>query len=310
MYKARTGGQRLPNRMYRYRLLDVFTDVPFGGNQLAVFPHAEGLDTADMQRIARELNLSECAFAFARNDCPLEWTLRIFTPGVENPFAGHPTIGAAIALADGRVEEGCVQLVLHEAIGPIEVAVSAREGLARLELPTVPEFGPSEIDPGELAEMLGIGAGEVLSGSWSPAPVSCGIPYYIVAVSSLDAARRATLRLDLWRRTLANHWAPHVYVITRETERRDADFHVRMFPPAMAVSEDPATGSAAAALAGFVARAERLSGRHRWMLEQGLELGRPSLIELFADTHGGIVRRVSLAGRAIFMGEGCLRVPS
>jgi trans-2,3-dihydro-3-hydroxyanthranilate isomerase len=291
-------------RSYRYRLLDVFTDVPLGGNQLAVFPEADGLDADAMQQIARELNLSESAFAFRRAG-DLEWRLRIFTPGVENPFAGHPTIGAAIVLArECGVEHGT--LILHEQVGKIPVSVQrgATVDRARLTLPSRPRFGPSDVSTADLAGMLGLDAADILDGAWRPLTVDCGIPYYIIPVRSLDAARRCSLRLDRWERLLADHWAPHVYVVTLETERADADIHVRMFPPAMGVSEDPATGSAAAALAGLLARVDGGSGARRWAIEQGLELGRPSLIELFADLDDGVAVTVSVAGGAICVGEG------
>lgn len=299
---------------YRYQLLDVFTEVPFGGNQLAVFPEASGLMTQQMQQIAREMNLSECAFAFPTDGEKFQWTLRIFTPGVENPFAGHPTIGAAIALAGGAAAQsgGRMTIILHEQIGPITVDVEAKgqNACATLTLPNVPEFGPADRSVGELADMLGIAAEDIGDGAWAPATVSCGIPYYIIPVKSLEAARRCSLRLDRWERLLSRHWAPHVYVIAPETERPDADFHVRMFPPAMSVVEDPATGSAAAALAGLLARIDRGYGRRRWTVEQGVELGRPSFILITADLEEGIATRVSIGGEAVIVGEGVIRAPA
>lgn len=299
---------------YRYQLLDVFTHVPFGGNQLAVFPQATGLTALQMQQIARELNLSECAFAFPVEGRSLEWTLRIFTPGVENPFAGHPTIGGAIALAQEAVGScpPLTRIVLHEAIGPIAVEVGCKRSIpsATLTLPNVPQFGPADCSNAALAEMLGLEPNEIGDGAWAPVTVSCGIPYYIVPVKSLASARRCALRLDRWERLLASHWAPHVYVVALETERADADFHVRMFPPAMSVAEDPATGSAAAALAGLLARVEGGSGRRRWTVEQGLELGRPSFIVVQAELDAGIATRVSIGGEAVVVGQGVIRAPS
>ncbi|HEV2594625.1 MAG TPA: PhzF family phenazine biosynthesis protein [Sphingomicrobium sp.] len=298
---------------YRFQLLDVFTEVPFGGNQLAVFPEASGLTTAQMQKIAREMNLSECAFAFPCEGKKLEWTLRIFTPGVENPFAGHPTIGGAIALAgEAAGPEQRTRIVLHEQIGPIAVEVegNGRSTSARLTLPNLPQFGPADHSVDELAAMLGIEASEIGEGAWAPATVSCGIPYYIIPVKSLDVARRCSLRLDRWERLLASHWAPHVYLIAPETLRRDADFHVRMFPPAMSVAEDPATGSAAAAFAGLLARIDGGSGRRRWSVEQGIELGRPSFIVIHAELEEGVATSVSIVGEAIVVGDGHIRAPS
>lgn len=302
----------MPTQNYRFQLLDVFTDVAFGGNQLAVFPEAQGLSDEEMQAIARELNLSECAFAFAHEGKPLDWTLRIFTPGLENPFAGHPTIGSAIALSGSLRRNGApqVEVTLHEQIGPISVSVESDGQLASaiLTLPTIPQFGPADCPTADLAAMLGIEVDDILEGEWAPATLTCGIPYYVVPVASLEAAQRCSLQLDRWESTLSRHWAPHVYVVARDTERNDADFHVRMFPPAMRVSEDPATGSAAAVLSGLLARIDGGSGPRHWSIEQGHELGRPSLIQLFADLDEGVVQKVSVGGKAVRVGDGEIRI--
>ena len=294
-----------------YRRLDVFTDTAFGGNPLAVFLNAEGLETDQMQRIAREMNLSESVFV-ERTDYPTEWRVRFFTPSIELPFAGHPTVGTAIAL----VQEGFLgsserqELVLHEGVGPISVVVerSSTSTRATLSVLKLPEFGTPDIDREILAAMLSLSPDDVLNGDWAPRPVSCGVPFYFVAVRSLGAIKRVQLRRDLWEQYLATNWAPHLYVITAEVERAGSAIHARMFPPAMGVDEDPATGGAVAALAGFLAKAKRpKDGTTHWRVEQGFELGRPSIIDLEMDVRGGAVVGARLGGAAVAMGGGVLQ---
>ncbi len=304
-------------RKYGYRRLDVFTDEPFGGNPLAVFLDPGELSAAGMQKIAREMNLSETVFVSRTRTSPRDWRVRFFTPAIELPFAGHPTLGTAVALVlEGMVEcrAGAATFTLHEPVGPVPVTVTRDEagGLkAVFSAPSLPEFGPADVSLERLADMLGLAAVDVLSSRWRPRSVSCGVPFYIVAVRSLDAIRRVRLRRDLWESTLADHWAPHLYVVTPEVERPGSAIHARMFPPAMGVDEDPATGGAAAALSGFLTEAEAMSdGPRRWRIEQGFELGRPSVIELEADVEHGAVRAIRLGGSVVSMGEGALSLPN
>lgn len=294
-----------------YRRLDVFTDKAFGGNPLAVFLDAEGLETTQMQTIAREMNLSESVFV-ERTEYPSEWRVRFFTPSIELPFAGHPTVGTAIAL----VQEGLLgaaqrlELVLHEGVGPIAVVVerTSHETRATLSVLKLPEFGPSDIAREDLAAVLSLDIDDVLDGDWCPRTVSCGVPFYFVAVKDLAAIRRVRLRRDLWEKHLASHWAPHLYVVTPEAEREGSAIHARMFPPAMGVDEDPATGGAVAALSGFIAEAVRPSdGTSRWRVEQGFELGRPSIIDLDIDIRAHTVVGARLGGAAVAMGGGVLQ---
>ncbi len=140
--------------------------------------------------------------------------------------------------------------------------------------------------------------------------VSCGLPFHCIPIRSLEAIRRAVLDLAGWRRLLADLWADHVYLLTRETTGEGVDVHVRMFGPAVGVPEDPATGSAAAALGGYLSAVDgRPSGSLRWRVEQGLEIGRPSLIEVEADRVDGTTAAVRVGGSALFVTEGTMRIP-
>ena len=286
----------------RYERLDVFTDVPFGGNPLAVFLDADGLDPATMQRIAGELNLSETVFLTALSAG--EWRARIFAPAVELPFAGHPSIGAALALYRAGRLAGATALVLHESVGAVAVAIEASGAAARFRVPGVPEVREA-VSTSHLADLLDLAPGDILDGAWRPRAVSCGVPFHIVALRDQDAIATARLRLDRWRLHLNGHWAPHVYVVAAGSSKSDADFYARMFAPAMGVVEDPATGGAAAALAAFLAAAEpERCGSRICTINQGVELGRPSRLTLRFDIAAGVAEAIDITGSAVSLGWG------
>ncbi len=301
---------------YRFHTCDVFTDRAFGGNQLAVFPEAEGLDGERMQQIARELNLSETVFVFAPEDPAHARRLRIFTPQIEVPFAGHPTVGTALVLAQiGEVElDGeRTQIVLEERVGPIEITIRGEYGRpvdATFTTAVLPEFGPPPPPAADLARMLSLAESDLLLETRPPTAVSCGLPFLFVPLRDLGAVRRAQLRLQDWEELLAGYWAPHVHVFCHDAELAGCDLHARMFAPAAGVPEDPATGSAAAALAGLLAaRSPEVDGTLRWTIEQGLEIGRPSVIEIEADKAAGEIVAVRVGGGAVMISEGLLTVP-
>ncbi|HEX6862707.1 MAG TPA: PhzF family phenazine biosynthesis protein [Thermoanaerobaculia bacterium] len=299
---------------YRYLTADVFTDRPFGGNPLAVFPDARGISPQRMQQAARELNLSETVFVLPPEDPGHTRRIRIFTPGVELPFAGHPTVGTALILAWlGEIplagEE--TRIVFEEGVGPVPVTIRAAEGkavFAQLSAAQLPEFGPAPALP-ELTEMLSLGPGDVLAGDFAPQAVSCGVAFLCVPLRDRDALRRARLRLDCWESLLASSWAPSVYVFTRDHELPETDFRVRMFAPAMGIPEDPATGGAAAAFGGYLGSRSSGDGTLRWTLEQGFEMGRPSLLHLEVDRAGGEITAVRVGGGAVLVAEGAMEIP-
>lgn len=298
---------------YRYHTLDVFTDRVFGGNPLAVFPDARGLTDGRMQRAAREMNLSETVFVFPPETAEGTRRVRIFTPAVELPFAGHPTVGTAIllaALGEVPLEGGETRIVLEENVGPVPVLVrgeGGRPGFAQLSAAQMPEARPSPVDRDELAALLGLSPNEVLEDGFSPAAVSAGLAFLIVPVRDLGALGRARLDVARWQRLLADAWAPHVYVVARA--ELPADFRVRMFAPAMNIPEDPATGAAAASFAGYLALGETADGAFRWTVEQGIEMGRPSTLHIEADRAAGRVAAVRVGGSAVLVAEGWMEIP-
>ena len=217
---------------YRFHTVDVFTDRPFGGNQLAVFPQAEGLSDAQMQQIARELNLSETVFLSPPDDPAHSRRLRIFTPQIEVPFAGHPTIGTALVLASiGEVvlDGERTSIVLEEPIGPIKVVIRSVYGRpvdAQFTTAVLPEFGPPPPAAADLAHMLSLEESDLLLETRPPVAVSCGLPFLFLPLRDLGAVRRAQLQLQDWRELLSTYWAPHVHVFSHASiYGPEADLH-------------------------------------------------------------------------------------
>jgi trans-2,3-dihydro-3-hydroxyanthranilate isomerase len=297
----------------KFHTLDVFTDRVFGGNPLAVFPDAAGIPDQAMQQIARELNLSETVFVTGAEGT--SFTVRIFTPAGELPFAGHPTVGTGFLLtllgrvpAEGRV----ARLVLQEGVGPVPVEVRMEEGrpvFAMLSAPLVPEPGPPLPAPVVLAEVLSIDEAD-LGGSLAAAHATAGVPFLFVSVRSRDALARARVDTGAWQRHLAGAWSPHVYVVTDDAGEEGVALRARMFAPAMGITEDPATGGAATALAGLLAaRDADTDGTWSWTVHQGVEMGRPSRILVEADVLGGRVAQVRVGGSAVLVSEGEMTIP-
>ena len=298
---------------FRYVTLDVFTDRPFGGNQLAVFPDASGIPEAALLEITREFNYSETTFCYPPADKANAARVRIFTPGAEVPFAGHPTVGTAIALHALRAQGSFdAKLVLEEGVGPIPVIVRADTPapFAQFSVAKLPELGPPVPTRTTLAEILGLRPDEIVSGSSAPQAISCGLPFLIVGVKSLKSLGTARIRMDRWEETMRTAWARDLFIFTADAESGPTHYRARCFVPGFAVPEDPATGSAAACFAGFLAaRSPERSGTLSWTVMQGVEMGRPSRIEIEADKANGAVTAIRVGGRAVFMMEGSIRLP-
>ena len=299
---------------YRFLTADVFTDKPFGGNQLAVIPDARGLDDERMFALAREFNYSESTFVFPAEQGGTR-KLRIWTPGGEVPFAGHPTVGTAHVLAaigEIPLEGETTRIVFEENVGPVPVTIRASGGqpvFAQLSVAKLPEIGPPVPTRETLAEILSLDAKDLLGGHFSPQAVSCGLPFVFVPLKDRGAVKRSRIRVDQWERTLGNAWASMIMVFSRDPEREGSDIRARMYAPGISVPEDPATGSACAALGGYLAaRDPRQAGTLRWVVEQGFEMGRPSILEIEVDKRGGTVEAVRVGGATVMMSEGTIEV--
>ncbi|MFQ5961012.1 MAG: PhzF family phenazine biosynthesis protein [Candidatus Methylomirabilales bacterium] len=301
---------------YRFYTADVFTNRVFGGNPLAVFPNGEGLGTSQMHQIAREFNLSETVFVFPAEQAGHTRRLRIFTPGAELPFAGHPTIGTAHVLASiGEItlQEGVTSVVFEEGVGPVPVSIHGEDGrpvFAKLTAVQLPEFGPPPPSLDTIAAALSLDVSDLLAGENEPQAVSCGLPFLFVPVRDRGTIGRVRLNRDAWQRFVAPYWAPHLYVFTYDPELRGSDLRARMFAPAMEIEEDPATGAAATALGGYLGVRDNTSdGTLHWKVEQGFEMGRPSILYVEAEKAKGKIVVIRVGGAAVLVSEGTMDVP-
>ncbi|TIL67985.1 PhzF family phenazine biosynthesis protein [Mesorhizobium sp.] len=294
-----------------YLLYDVFTTERLGGNPLAVVLDSKGLDTAAMQAIAGEFNLSETVFVLPPDNPKHRARIRIFTPDHEMPFAGHPTVGAAIALAEMAGDGDTAGIfVLEENIGPVRCAVSKHAGasFAEFDLAKLPEQLELSADPEAIGAALGLGPHEIGFENHRVSFWSAGVPYVTIPVADLEAAARIRLDNQAWSELAPrkSDWAlASPYVYCRETVNHDSAFHVRMIVPGNPSYEDPATGSAAAAFAGAIMHFDgpREGVSQRW-IEQGLEMGRPSRIRLELNVEGGKLAAARIGGHAVKVAEG------
>jgi trans-2,3-dihydro-3-hydroxyanthranilate isomerase len=270
-------------KSYRYKVVDVFTTEPLAGNPLAVFPDASGLDGVTMQKIAKELNLSETSFVLParRADCAAR--VRIFTAAKEMVFAGHPTVGTAfVLLQEGAVPPDSSAFVLEEEIGPIPIRIEAGpRPLIWLRTPTIHEG--SCYDPARCAEVLGLDAAELLP--IKPQLLSAGNPTLFVAVKDKAAVDRAWLEgagMKILKGTESASFCVFVFTPTADGA------YSRMFAPEHGVIEDPATGSSTGPLAAYMIRHNLVSGQAgtRFVSEQGTKMGRRSLLHVEVAAEG------------------------
>lgn len=291
--------------------LDVFTTRPHAGNPLAVVLDSEGLDSAAMQAIAREFNLSETVFVAPPANPAHRAAVRIFTPGQELPFAGHPTVGTAVLLALRDAAEGRAadRLVLEEKVGLVPCVVAlgnARSARATFTLPKLPEQVAQPIADAALAEALGLEVADLGFDGHRPGAFSAGVSYTMVPVAGRGAIAKARVA-GPFERTMAAAPNGNAFLYCRETEEAGHHYHARMFWPEAGVTEDPATGSAVAAFAGAIMAFDRPGdGTHSLVIEQGYEMGRPSQIELTLTVAGGALASATIGGAAVMMSEGVL----
>ncbi len=294
----------------RFATLDVFTDTAFAGNPLAVVLQPDGLDTATMLSIAREFNLSETVFVGPPADRSSRAHIRIFTPTRELPFAGHPTIGTAVLL--GSLDGGGDRtFTLEEKIGLVSCRVQshgANRGRASFDLPRLPaeEAGSPAVD--DMARALGLNKEDFAIEDLAAARWSAGNPFTVVPVRGLDAMARCAVDRSCFDDVFAGsggHAA--AYLFCRETKDAKNAFHARMFAPAIGILEDPASGSAVAAFSGYLAATREYDdGTHVVRIEQGYEMGRPSLLELTLHISAGALTSASIAGHAVVVTEGTI----
>ena len=298
---------------FEYTLADVFTTVPFGGNQLAVFENADGLSEELMQKIANELNLSETVFVTSASSPNKTKRVRIFTPKLELPMAGHPTIGTAHVLAAKEIiptKEGRNDLIFEEGIGDIPVTVfkeNHRVIKSEMEQP-LPEFGEKLMDLEVAAQLLSLSI-EDIDSTLPIQTVSSGVPFLFIPIRSLQAIGKIKFRMDIWEKHFANiPGRQHIFTFTHETIEANSHIHSRMFAPAMGITEDPATGGASGPLGAYLIEYGAFPSEEEGVFyirgEQGFEMGRPSYIEITLQEENGKLHSVKVGGTSVIIGSG------
>ncbi len=298
-----------------YHILDVFSERPFGGNPLAVVLAADRLTATEMQAIAREFNLSETVFVMAPTSPGHSARIRIFTPTREMPFAGHPTLGAAILLAELRMPavngESDAIIALEEEAGVIRVGVRLRAGAAAFGEFDAPKItsSPEELaQPEEISAAIGLIPSEIGFENHKPTMLRGSSVFAYVPVANLEAMSKLRIAPSHWARAFTDRGTDGVYVYSRQCVRGHSAFHARMFAPDIGIPEDPATGSAAIGFAHVVQGFDQgPDGVHRRIIEQGLEMGRPSAIQLTSTVVRGKLESVRIGGAAVRVAEGVLK---
>jgi trans-2,3-dihydro-3-hydroxyanthranilate isomerase len=291
---------------YKFHIVDVFSASSYGGNQLAVLPEATGLSPDAMQRIAREFNFAETTFIVPRTDATNTCRVRIFTPKAEVDFAGHPTIGTACALVmRSHVKKG--RLVLEENVGPVTVDVEQRDGTYHGTLTLAGKIDTPEGAPptAELAAVLSLDPADVRQVFFA----GVGLPFCFVELASRTTVDRAAIDRSAWSAKLSRAWSPNVFFFAGVLEN-GGELYARMSAPALGVDEDPATGSACAALVGAMASKPDFRGEiYRLSVKQGVAMGRRSDIEASARKANGAVMSVSVSGAVAYVASGEIEAP-
>lgn len=295
----------------RYVIADVFTDKPFSGNPVAVVLDAGGLTTEQMQLLAVEFGYSETTFVLPPEDVSNTAQVRIFTPSREIPFAGHPNVGTAFVLANQATLNGRPLpeiLLFEEAAGLVPVRlIRENEAVTGAEL-LVPEVFScrSDVCPEKVAACLSLEASDVRTETHMPLVASVGLPFLVAELATRDALRRCVPNLQGFRAVLPLDGAVSVYAYTLETDSEiQCDLHARMFTPRM--TEDPATGSAAAAVTALLAqlRNEKVLSLR---VSQGVDMGRASMLYSGYDGTSEI-SAVRVGGKTVIVMEGSFNLP-
>jgi trans-2,3-dihydro-3-hydroxyanthranilate isomerase len=299
-----------------FHTLDVFTTAKFCGNPLAVVLGADHLTTEQMQTITKEFNLSETTFVMAPENPAHTAKVRIFYPGGEMQFAGHPTLGTAALLAELKQKPGCsfetkITLELQAGLTPVTITRIADRIHGIFTAPVVPTHIAGPLPPvSQVAMALGLDEGDIGFDGHGLANIIGGPRFFYVPVKSMDVLAKSKVCEPTWTEMLAPLGHLHAaYLYTRGGSNPATHFRARMYDPGGGIPEDPATGSATALLAAQLLIAENLNdGTHRWQLEQGYEMGRPSDLRLEADVKAGKLAAVRVGGSAVRMMSGAIEL--
>jgi trans-2,3-dihydro-3-hydroxyanthranilate isomerase len=303
--------ENLPAMRYRYYLCDTFTDTRFGGNQLAILPEATGLSDGQMQKIAREFDLTETTFVFP-SEAGHHRKVRIFTPTTEVPFAGHPHIGTAFTLATvGEFGEigSTIQVYFEGQSGVVPISVSRfgnKPFSCRLAAPEKLTLG-NVASPQLLAAAVSLDAADIVTINHPPREASVGLPFLFAELKNRNALKRAAVDMKKLRNLAGEGLTADIHLYVHSAD--DFDIRARVFAPLDGVPEDPATGSANCALAGILAHYdEDPNGLYQWHIAQGVEMGRPSVLNAGAEKENGKVVATTIGGACVMVAEGTIEV--
>lgn len=302
---------------FNYYIADVFTNQIFSGAQIAVFPRADLLNQAQMQLIARELNLSETVFIKYRNEPIITRRMRIFTPKGEVNFAGHPIIAAAYVLASiGNItlNDGFTSVIFEQNCGPIKTTITSHNGVpsfvqfTNTVAPIVDYFSPPN---GELANFLSIPESQIDYKKYSARLVSCGFPYLVVPVFNYETVRKARFNYQAWSQSIAPQTAAQeILLFSAKNPFQDANFNVRLLGPNIGAQEDPPIGSAMPAFAGYLCSFDHMQkGTYTFAVDRGDDKNRRSLINLEMDNKRTTALTIRIGGEAVMVAEGVMTVP-
>ena len=286
---------------YGFHILDVFSPTAFGGNQLAVLPKAQGIAPAGHAKIARELNFAESKFVLPPDDASATAWVCIFTPNAEVDFASHPTVDTACAPVYGDHVQS-TEIVLQENVDPVPVRIKRRDGVPSGTLISLaPLQYPTEQPQAEaLADVLSLDAGEIVDGFFA----SVGLEFCFAQLASREAVDRAVLDRQAWQEALAQAWSPNAFLF-EGTLNDGGEVYARMSAPAHGIEEDPANGSAVAALVAVAGHRSRLmDGKINLTVHQGVAMGRASRMAASANRKDGNVASVEVGGPAVLFASG------
>lgn len=287
-----------------FYIADVFTEEKYAGNQLAVVRNAGGLDSGEMQKIAQEMNYSETTFILSDTERDHGYDVRIFTPKEEVPFAGHPTLGTAYIIRKEIMQRPCESLNLNLKVGKIPVSFSYLDGEPDvLWMKQVqPKFGLT-FNPEPIAEVLNIDAPEINS-RYLIQEVSTGLPFIIVPLKTLESIKKCRINQEKLLELVKNTEAKAILVFSPETYHQAQDLNVRVFVDYYGIPEDPATGSGNGCLAGYLVKYRYFGGEKIDLrIEQGYEIGRPSLLLLKAEQVGDLIN-IQVGGKVVMIAKG------
>ncbi len=300
-----------------YYIIDVFTKRPFNGAQIAVFPHADGLNASIMQLLARELNLSETVFISKSKNENITRRLHVYSPTKEINFAGPPIIASAYVLAcinDIKLEKKYTDVILEENIGAIEVNILQEQGKPELiqfklkSQPIIDNYVPME---DQLANMLSLEESDIEKLKYQTMLVSADQPYLIIPIRTFDAVRKAKFNYSSWSQSIAPVcMAKDMFLFSTQSDIDASNFHARLLGPEIGINEDPPIASAMPAFTGYLCGHDNVaSGRHTFMIDRGMETTRKSILSIEMDNNENKENIIRVGGPAIMVGKGTISIP-